>query len=93
MADECTDIANKKQGEDLQYFTGLYQVESINANCLVFAIKDALFLMEHQLSACRGQCYNGTSNMSDNRNGVATQTSTEEKSMYTVMECTQSCFW
>ena len=51
MADKCTDIANKEQGEDLQYFTGLYQVESINANCLVFAIKDALLLMEHQLSS------------------------------------------
>ena len=90
MADECTGIANKEQftinirwvGEDLQDhedFIGLYQVESIDANCLVFAIKDALLQMELQLSACHGQCYDGASNMSGNKNGVATQISTEEK--------------
>ena len=35
--------------------------------------------MEHQLSACRGQCYDGASNINDNRYGLATQISTEEK--------------
>ena len=59
MADESTDIANKEQftinirwvGEDLQDhegFIGLYQVESSDANCPVFAIKDALLWMEHK---------------------------------------------
>ena len=60
MADECTDIANKEQftinirwvGEDLQEyedFIALYQVETIDANCLVSAIKDTLLRMELQL--------------------------------------------
>ena len=53
MADECTDIANKEQfticlrwvGRDLEdheNFTGLYQVNSITADSLIFHIKDAL---------------------------------------------------
>ena len=90
MADECTDIANKEQfticirwvGEDLldhEDFIGLYEVESIHADCLVHAIKDALLRMSVKLSECRGQCYDGASNMSGSRNGVATQFMAEEK--------------
>ena len=90
MADECTDIANKEQftinirwvGEDLEDhedFIGLYQVASIDANTLVSAVKDTLLRIGLQLSACRGQCYAGASNMSGSRNGVATQISKEEK--------------
>ncbi len=90
MADECTDIANKEQftivirwvGEDLQdheSFVGLYQVEGINADCLVSTIKDALLRMNVKLSDCRGQCYDGASNMCGSKNGVATQIIKEEK--------------
>ena len=53
MADECTDIANKEQFticlrwidknlDDHESFIGLYQVDSIDANSLVRAIKDTL---------------------------------------------------
>ena len=73
MADECTDVANKEQfticirwvGQDLQDhedFIGLYEVSSINADCLTEAIKDTLLqigvkisdfvvsaMMEHQI--------------------------------------------
>ena len=51
MADECSDVANKEQfticirwvDQDLQDhedFIGLYEVESISADCLTEAIKD-----------------------------------------------------
>ena len=95
MADECTDIANKEQfticirwvGEDLQDhedFIGLYEVAGINADCLVQSIKDALLRINVQLSKCRGQCYDGASNMNGSRSGVATQISREEKrALYT----------
>ena len=70
MADECTDVANKEQfticirwvGQDFQDhkdFIGLYEVNSINADCLTEAIKDTLLriggivvvsaMMEHQI--------------------------------------------
>ena len=35
--------------------------------------------MSVKLSECRGQCYDGASNMSGSRNGVATQFMAEEK--------------
>ena len=79
MADECTDIANKEQFTINIRWGVSEDLESTDANCLVFVIKEALLWIELQLSACRGQCYDGASNMSGNRNGVATQISTEEK--------------
>ena len=90
MADECPDIANKEQfticirwvGQDLQDhedFIGLYEVSSINADCLTEAIKDTLLRIGLKISECRGQCYDGASNMSGIRNGVATQIIREEK--------------
>ena len=90
LADECTDIANKEQftivirwvGKDLQDhedFIGLYEVGSITADSLVHAIKDVLIRMNVKLSECRGQCYDGASNMSGSRNGVATQIMAEKK--------------
>ena len=69
-------------GKDLQDhedFIGLYEVGSITADSLVHAIKDVLIRMNVKLSECRGQCYDGASNMSGNRNGVATQIMAEEK--------------
>lgn len=95
MADECTDVANKEQfticirwvGQDLQDhedFIGLYEVSSINADCLTKAIKDTLLRIGVKISECRGQCYDGASNMSGIKNGVATQIAKEEKrAMYT----------
>ena len=90
MADECTDVANKEQfticirwvGQDLQDhedFIGLYEVSSINADCLTEAIKDTLLQIRVKISDCRGKCYDGTSNISGIKNGVATQIAKEEK--------------
>ena len=56
----------------------------IDAACLVLSIKDALLRINVQLLQCRGQCYDGASNMSGCRNGVATQILREEKrALYT----------
>ena len=75
---------------------------SISADSLVFHIKDALLQMNINLSKCRGQCYDGASNMSSVRNGVAAQIISEEKSaIYThcyghslslaVSDCIKKC--
>ena len=54
-------------------------MDAINADCLVFAIKDALIRLNLKLSCCRGQCYDGASNMSGVKSGVAAQSCAEEK--------------
>ena len=90
MADECTDKANHEQfticirwvGEDLQDhedFVGLYYVGTIDATCLEHAITDTLLRMGVSLSQCRGQCYDGASNMSGSRSGVAAKLLAKEK--------------
>ena len=90
MADECTEFSNKEQfticirwvGDDLvdhEDFIGLYQVDSINAECLTHAIKDTLLRMNISLSNCRGQCYDGASTMSGSKSGVMARLCSEEK--------------
>ena len=108
MADECMYITNKEQfticirwvGKDLQDhedFIGLYEVAGINADCLVQSIKDALLRINVQLSQCRGQCYDGASNMSGSRSGVASTGYTisqrgEACSVYPLLRaCIKSC--
>ena len=90
MADECTDISNKEQFTicvrwvddslvDHEDFIALYQVNDIGASTLTDTIKDTLLCMGLSLSQCRGQCYDGASNMSGSRSGVATRLLAEEK--------------
>eukprot|EP00117_Sycon_ciliatum_P045417 scpid51443/ scgid32647/ Zinc finger MYM-type protein 1 len=84
MADECTDSSNKEQFVlcirwvddalvDHEDFIGLYEVPSIGSDMLVSTIKEVLLRMSLSLSGCRGQCYDGASNMTGSRNGVAAQ--------------------
>ena len=99
LADECTDCSNKEQFtinlryvdgklEDHTEFIGLYAQDSINADSLVASIKDVLCRMNLKLSDCRGQCYDGASNMSGSKNGVAAQLITEEsRAIYTHCYC------
>ncbi|XP_062505911.1 zinc finger MYM-type protein 1-like [Corticium candelabrum] len=88
-ADECTDVSNKEQFTicirwvdeklvDHEDMIGLYNVDAIDAICLVAAIRDVLLRTGLKLSHCRGQCYDGTSNMTGSRSGVATQLQAEE---------------
>ena len=99
MADECTDCSNREQFtinirwvdanlQDNVAFIGLYAVDAINADCLVSAIKDVLIRMNLKLSCCRGQCYDGTSNVSGVKSDVATQLCAEEKrALFTYCYC------
>ena len=59
-------------------FIGLYVVPSIEASTLVFVIKDTLLRMNLTLAKARGQCYDGASNMSGIRKGVAKLIRNEE---------------
>lgn len=57
---------------------GLYKVDDISADTLVQVIKDALISMNMSLKKCRGQCYDGASNRSGTKTGVAKQLKNEE---------------
>ena len=59
-------------------FLGLYCVLSIESDTLVSILKGTLSRLNLPLSKVRGQCYDGASNMSGIRNGVATQICKEE---------------
>ena len=95
MADECTDVANREQfticirwiDDDLydhEDFIGLFNVGTIDANCLTSTIRDVLVRMNLKLSMCRGQCYDGASNMTGSKNGVSAQIQAEEhRAVYT----------
>ena len=89
MADECTDVANKEQFTicirwvddsltDHEDVIGLYNVGTIDANCLAATIRDVLLRMSLKMTLCRGQCYDGASNMTGSKHGVATQLQAEE---------------
>ena len=89
MCDECTDASNKEQlvicirwvdpqldvHEDV---IGLYKIDDISAATITHVIKDALVRLNLSWSKCRGQCYDGASNMSGPRSGVAKRIQDEE---------------
>ena len=89
MTDECVDCANNEQlvicfryvSIDLEVheeFIGLYQCVDITADTIVAVLKDTLLWLNLQLSRCRGQCYDGESNMAGSKNGVKAQILKEE---------------
>ena len=95
MADETPDLQNKEQcviclrwvdnefevHEDL---IGLYNIESTASDSLVAMLNDVMIRMNLSLVKCRGQCYDGASNMSGNKNGVAKQIrEIEPRALYT----------
>ena len=59
-------------------FIGLYEVASIAASSLVAVIKDTLLRLNLTLAKARGQCYDGASNMSGVRSGVAKKIQDEQ---------------
>ena len=84
MADEVTDASNREQVviclrrvdayfEAHEEFIGLYKVDETSANTITKALKDVLERMNLPISSCRGQCYDGASNMSGSRRGTAAQ--------------------
>ena len=82
MADEGIDISNLEKpsfcartvyndlnvGED---FLGFYEVDNIKSETVVKAIKDILMRCSFSLDDCRGQTYDGASNMMGKRSGVS----------------------
>lgn len=62
---------------------GLYHCPDITANTLVQVIKDVLLRFNLDISRCRGQCYDGGSNMAGSRNGVKAQILEEPRALFT----------
>ena len=91
IADEATDITNKEQlcisirwvdpfcviHEDALELTALTKTDS---ETIANAIKDFLLRYQLPISKCRGQAYDGASNMSGIIKGVATRIQNEEAS-------------
>ena len=84
MADEYTDISNIEQlsmclrtvSDNLEIqedFLGFYKLNDICSDSIVHAIKDVLLRSNLSLQNCRGQTYDGASNMMGKKSGVATQ--------------------
>ena len=84
IADEGTDVSNKEQlsfclrtvDDDLnsfEDFIGFHQLENIKSDIIVRAIKDILLRINLNLENCRGQTYDGASNMMGKKSGVSTQ--------------------
>ena len=84
ICDEYTDISNREQltlclrwtDDDLKAhegFIGFYEIPDIKAETITSAIKDALIRLQLSLDNCRGQCYDGTSNMLGKNSGTAQQ--------------------
>eukprot|EP00731_Ephydatia_muelleri_P029859 Em0021g382a len=75
MIDETTDVSNAEQMviclryvdanlEVHEQFIGLYNLERTNAEMIVSVVEDVLLRMNLSITNCRGQCYDGASNMS-----------------------------
>ena len=63
---------------------GLYTLESTSADMVGTAIKDILLHMNLTINNCRGQCYDGGSNMPGAQSGVATRlTDLKSRVLYT----------
>ena len=76
ICDEYTDISNKeqlticirwidKQLDAHEDYLGFYNIH------IVLSIKDVLLKLQLSLANCRGQCYDGASNMQGHKTGVA----------------------
>ena len=74
ICDEYTDISSKEQlalcfrwFDELfnihEDFLRFYQLENIKSDAIVSAIRDVLLRTQISLDNCRGQCYDGASNM------------------------------
>ena len=84
IVDEATDVSNKEQlvlcirwvDKELNIHEDpveLVHVSKTDANTLAAVLKDSLVRFSLPISQCRGQAYDGASNMSGHLNGVAAQ--------------------
>ena len=95
LADETADVANQEQlsvsirwvGDAYEInedFIGLVHVPRITADTLTAAIKDVLIRCSLPLAQCRGQAYDGASNIMGHLRGVATQIQVEQSTAISV---------
>ena len=84
ICDEYTDCSNKKlltfslrwvidNLDVFEHFIGFYEIPDIKSSTIVSVIKDIMILFQLQFDKCRGQCYDGGSNMLVKKSGVAMQ--------------------
>ena len=82
IADEYTDVSNKEQlticirwiDKSLEVhedFLGFLNIPDTGAETIVSVIKAVLLKLQGSLAYCRGQCYDGASNMLGYKTGVA----------------------
>ena len=82
IADEYTDVSNKEQlticirwiDKSLEVhedFLGFFNLPDTVAETIVSVIKAVLLKLQLSLAYCRGQCYDGASNMLRLKTGVA----------------------
>jgi len=57
----------------LEKFLGFYEIPNISSDTIVAALKDILTRYQLNTDNCRGQCYDGASNMLGKSSGVAVQ--------------------
>ena len=80
-------FCNRSVDSDLciyEDFLGFYELLNIKSDSIVSAIKDILVRMQLPLSNCRGQTYDGASNMLGRKPGVAAQiTAIQPKALVT----------
>ena len=80
MCDECTDASNKEQlpfslrwvNNDLKVsekFVGFYEILDLKSSTIVTVMKDILLRFQLNLDLCRGQRYDGASNISGKSSG------------------------
>ena len=65
--------AVEKQLKVHEAFIGFYKIANIKSDTIVNSIKDILLRLQLSLENCRGQTYDGASNMVGRKSGVATQ--------------------
>ena len=89
IADEYTDNTHEEEfsfcirtvDDNLEVkedFLGFYELENIKSITVVNAIKDILLRFNLSLQHCRGQTYDGASNMMEKKSGVATKLLVEQ---------------
>jgi len=93
MADEYTDISNLEQlsvclrtvSDDLEIeenFLEFYELNNIKSDSIVHAIKDIFLRSNLSLQNCRGQTYDGASNMMEIWCGYTNSTRTTKSNYY-----------
>ena len=95
MVDETTDLSNTEQmvfclryvDDDLEVHEeviGLYSLDSTSADSILATVQDILLRMNLRIDHCRGQCYDGASNMAGAKSGVAKRLNDlEPRALYT----------